>query len=981
VNGTPAIAVICVAAAALSACEVTPVEPECAVGEILDASDGEPGVCVPEACGVGPWGDVGDGGDEVRYVAPWGRWGGNGSASDPMDDPSAAWEELIDADGGRMVVAAGHYDDVQLLVEMDGLELRGRCPELVHLTGPDSLDLSVVEAYFGAADLRGVTLSDDSYGVYMTSPALGAVYLDLKDIVIDGCVHGGVFIEGGSANLSIEDSVIRNCVDDGEHTAAGISLLEGNVRVERTRIENNQVFGILANGPGSHLTLIDVDIVDTGDGVNHNAGGAGLVVQSGADATLERVRLLRNGGLGIFVNLEASVDAVDLTIEDTVPTIWEGNGIAIQGGSSVVVEGLTLRRNQQFGIFAVDEGTTLDLRGALVEDQVLFGEPLTGYALQIQDGAVLTGDDITLLRNPTGGLHIAGGHADVTNLVVRDSLAGDFGFGRAIQVDQGGTLVLDGLVAENLIGLGVVGFGLGTTLDLANIEIRDVVAIDGVEGGAGLGVQDQVVLTATNVLVERASGVGLQVEEFSSATLTGVVVRDTAPDGTPDFGRGLSVQRGASATVTGALFENNQDVGVIVNDGATADLTDVIVRGTRPDDDPDSGTGVSIQLGSVVTATDLLVEDSTRSGVSISTAHATLVRTTIRRTRGDATVGLGAGLHVQLGGEAVVEDLIVEDCVGQGVGVGTEGSSLVADGLEVRDTQSLIDGGFGHGVSVVQDAELVVQNGLIEGNHGAGVVSRRRGHATLTDVVIRDTLGGSTEAGGVGVIVQGDGEVIGTDVAIDGGDGPGVFQNSGRFECTDCAVTDSGFAGAVVLDGLFVMEGGSLDGSSPTSDLGGGVGLFAWPFEGADVTLTDVLLRGHPGPAAYLRGPSSYVLDGVEVTDSGTLPFVPGAIVVLEGIEAWDDEGGTGLLVTGCSFDGVAPSALFFDGSGGTIADDNFFAASEGVAVWTQSCESAPVVEYLGDEPSTNACTGAPRDLDPLLIYELELLDMFAVQE
>lgn len=977
-----ALMAICATAVALSGCPTVDPATVCAEGAILDAPDGEPGVCVPEACGVGPWGDVGPGDGDVRYVAPWGRPSGRGTADDPMDDPTDAWNELVDGDGGRMVLAAGDYDEVRLLVEREDLELRGRCSDLVRLTGIDDLDFSVVEAYFGRADLRGFTITDDSYGVYMTSPQFGAIFLDLQDVVIDGSLHGGIFVEGASANLTVRDSVIRNVVDDGEHSAAGISLLEGNVTVERTLIEDNQIFGVLANGEGSHLTMTDVDIIGTGDGVDHNtSSNAGLLLQSGATASLDRVRILRNRGLGLFVNLGSSVTATDLTIEDTQPSVWEGNAIAVQSGSTVSIDGLIARRNQQFGIFAVDDGTTLELHDALIEDQTLYGEPLSGYGLQIQDDALLTGSNITLLRNATGGLHLAGGHADISDLVVRDSLPGAAGLARGIQVDQAGTLVLDGLVAENLLNLGVVGFGLGTTLELTNIEIRDVAAVEGVAGGAGLGAQDFAVLTASNVLIERASGVGLQIDSDAVATVTDLEVRDGQPDGTPDFGRGLSVQRRSSATITDALFEDNRDVGAIVNEDAVADLTNVIVRGTRPDDDVDSGSGVSIQLGSVVTATDLLVEDNTRTGISISTATATLIGTTIRATRGDAVVGIGGGLHVQLGGEAIVQDLLVEQCVGQGIAVGTAGSRLDADGLIVRDTQSLLDGGFGHGLAVVQDAEAVIRDGLFEGNRGAGVVNRRGSQTTLQDVVIRGTLGGSTEAGGVGVIVQGDGGVGASGLTIIDGDGPAVFQNGGSFVCSDCTFTDAGFASAVVLDGVFAMDGGELDGTAPTSDLGGGVGLFVWPFEGAEIVLADVAISGHPGPAAYLRGPSTYVLDGVSVSDSASLPFVPGAVVVLEGVQPWDEDEGSGFLVTASTFNGLPVSALFFDASGGTIDDDNSFGDVGPFAVWRQACEGAPELEFLGDEPPYNACEGTPRDLDPLLIYELELLDMFSVQE
>jgi hypothetical protein len=164
-------------------------------------------------------------------------------------------------------------------------------------------------------------------------------------------------------------------------------------------------------------------------------------------------------------------------------------------------------------------------------------------------------------------------------------------------------------------------------------------------------------------------------------------------------------------------------------------------------------------------------------------------------------------------------------------------------------------------------------------------------------------------------------------------------------------------------------------------DGGRAQGLFSWPLDGAEVTLSDVDIEGCPGPAVDLRGPSRYVFEGVHVTDSGTLSFVPGALVAVEGVEPWDDEAGTGLLITDSSFVGLPVAGIFFDASGGTLGGGNTFSGLGEVDVWMQSCEDAPEVVFLGEEPSTNGCEGAEFDLAPLLLYEIELLDMFSVQE
>ena len=232
----------------------------------------------------------------------------------------------------------------------------------------------------------------------------------------------------------------------------------------------------------------------------------------------------------------------------------------------------------------------------------------------------------------------------------------------------------------------------------------------------------------------------------------------------------------------------------------------------------------------------------------------------------------------------------------------------------------------------------------------------------------------------MGLLVQQDAELQGSSVHVEESSGPGLFLSGGLITCEGCTLEDNGFASAVALEGELVLSGGALQGSTPTPDLGGGVGLFAWSFHDLGVQLQDVEFAGHPGPAAYLRGPGSYQLDRVTVTDSAQLSLVPGAVVVLQGVEPWDPAEASGLRVLDSSFGELPVSALFFDSSGGSL-EGNSFAEGPDYAVWTQSCGGAPAVEFVGPEPEHNDCQGAPRDLDPLLIYELELLEMFVLED
>ena len=107
----------------------TPVEEvPCAEGELLDGES-----CVPEACGLGPWGDLALT-DTTIYVD--GVTDGDGS----MDAPFRTIQQGADAaylqGGGDVAIAAGTYvENVVLDSHHVDVNLMGRCRALVVVDG------------------------------------------------------------------------------------------------------------------------------------------------------------------------------------------------------------------------------------------------------------------------------------------------------------------------------------------------------------------------------------------------------------------------------------------------------------------------------------------------------------------------------------------------------------------------------------------------------------------------------------------------------------------------------------------------------------------------------------------------------------------------------------------------------------------------------------------------------------------------------
>ncbi len=136
------------------------------------------GVCVPEACGTGTWGDLQV--DETTvYVDVSAEHGGDGSAETPLWNIQGALDLAGDRGGGLVAVAAGTYaETLELGVDHSGVHLGGRCSDLV-----------VLDASVGNASTAGITL------------ALAYGRAQISGIEITRSNWAGVLLRTGTARL------------------------------------------------------------------------------------------------------------------------------------------------------------------------------------------------------------------------------------------------------------------------------------------------------------------------------------------------------------------------------------------------------------------------------------------------------------------------------------------------------------------------------------------------------------------------------------------------------------------------------------------------------------------------------------------------------------------------------------------------------------------------------------------------------------
>lgn len=260
-------------------------------------------------------------------------------------------------------------------------------------------------------------------------------------------------------------------------------------------------------------------------------------------------------------------------------------------------------------------------------------------------------------------------------------------------------------------------------------------------------------------------------------------VDDDAPAGGDGLARTTAFRtvgeavRGAAPSTVVAIATGRYDESVSVGVGVT--LWGACVAGTRLTASTDSRT---------VPVVDLLRTGAAARNLAIDTASR-------------------IGVWVDATGE--LRDVVISGARYVGIYVG---ASLTADHLAVRDTAQL-GASPGYGIFVDMDGSLTLGHAVVERNHLNGV-SVNQGHADLSDVAVRSTLGdGTTGELGEGVRIDTGGTATLARVAVENNrlHGLTVGDPLTRVDAADLVVrdtqpTDPSNAG----DGVLVRNGATF---------------------------------------------------------------------------------------------------------------------------------------------------------------------------
>ncbi|MEM9190590.1 MAG: right-handed parallel beta-helix repeat-containing protein, partial [Myxococcota bacterium] len=550
-------------------------------------------------------------------------------------------EALIGAEDGTIVaVGKGSYDEA---IELPtGVTVQGACAAetTISFAGP-SQDRAVVTALLPRATLRDIAIGPSG------RPGIGVgranTSLTVEGVVIDGATEFGMFVDD-QATATLDGVLIQN--SQSLLTRSGVGLYvqrNAEVTMQNSVLLDNRDSAILVNEAGV-LTVERSVVARTLPAVGAPDGGKGIQVQLRGNATLRESVFRDNvdmalfvvspqtfltgenllirattareidgkGGQGFFVqdgatgvlrnstvaeNQEAAVVVTgatatleDVIVRDTLPgpaNSSPGFGLLARERSTLTLRRMEFLRNRAVAVAITDPDTTGTLEDLRVEGTLSdrFDDAL-GHAMEVGRAAQVTGARIVIRDHLEGSIVVDG--AD-TMVVLEDvdvegtgPRVSDGRFGRAVNVANGAELTLRRARLASNRELGVLASA--ATVILEAVHVVDTRSEEFSQGpGRGIQAQNEAILTATDVRVERSQGVGVLVLR-STATVAGLELVDVAPvdcaaTTCPDEAGalGFAVQ-GGTATVDRFVIEAASFCGVQLAEGSL-DLQDGTIRG------------------------------------------------------------------------------------------------------------------------------------------------------------------------------------------------------------------------------------------------------------------------------------------------------------------------------------------------------------------------------------------------------------------
>jgi hypothetical protein len=373
---------------------------KCPAGTFPVPSEGCVAIDGPEGCGSGIWGDIVDTAGTVWVDGSY--TGGDSDGSQLKPASTLATALALVSPGGRIALAAGNYSEA-LALDFP-VEIVGRCPSLVHLSGaaPTPYPYSATVLVDGTENvvLRRMRIGGAGVGVLAVNADV-----ELAGVHVREANTAGVIGVMGTRLVADHLLVERTSADTNGNFGHGIDVeLAAEVALTRSALLENRASAIFAADPGTRITLDDSVVARTLPQASDLGFGRGADVQQQATLALTRSALLENREVALQVmNDGTTVTVSESLIARTLPrdtNQTNGRGVNAQQGATLTLWRSALVENRDITLFIAHDGTNVTLSESLIaRTQPQVNDLETGRGVDVQQGATLTVEASALLEN------------------------------------------------------------------------------------------------------------------------------------------------------------------------------------------------------------------------------------------------------------------------------------------------------------------------------------------------------------------------------------------------------------------------------------------------------------------------------------------------------------------------------------------------------------------------------------------------------
>ncbi len=756
------------------------------------------------------------------------------------------------------------------------------------------------------------------------------IYAETLDL---GPEHSDTHLAGRCHQLVTLDASV------GAPGTPGIDIdpRQGEVSVTGLTVDSSTYIGVLVVSGQVHLE--DIRVVRSND--------LGVVVARDRMATAMHVEMSHsevseNLLAGILAcTSETHLSLIDVTVTDTVdggPTIG-GFGVDVYGGATLEAEDCVITGHPSAGVLVMEEETTAYLENVTIEQiRPTSGQP-EGFGIRAEAGAFIEARGCTITDNTTAAIiaHNAGTSVHLLDTVIEGTqpdATGEQGHGMNIQ--DGAAVLAEGceLIGNSSTGINMVGHG--TRVELRYCTVRDTLPDTFGSNGLGAYVREGAVLLAQETTFASNARVGLIVgDPGSTAQLRDVVVRSTRPDDNGLNGCGIQVHDGGWLSAERVMLVANAGDGLSVTDaGSMATLSHVTIRDSVPNAEGSLGRGIEVDAGALLEADGCLIAGNPEFGLGL-TGEGTVARLRNTALLGpDAyTAGPAYGVYIDQGARLEAESCEIVGC-NYGVYAHDPATAVVLEDVTLLGAAQTSSEPEGMGVGAFSGSSLKMRSSEIAQFRSTGLQLGNPGtQAHLVDVRIVDTMHWPDGRFGYGVTAWGGSSLTANRVWLDSNIGAGLVaaEHGTQVQLRDVTITGTQTnptLQGMTAPGLVSQQGATVEATVLSASNNEGPGLYTSD-DGSLLSCADCLLEGNHFAGAVVIEEAALEIASSTITSNPESSNLGGGVGVFASAQ-WTNQGPT-LTLTDSVVSDQAVAGVWLGEDGNYHLEGNTISQSTGV--------------------------------------------------